>query len=404
MQRSSDAAQPGLSRSRARSQLAGAFCLNPHLACAFADRASALLKLPAPSKLQARLIRSCQGTPLLHNNRLAGGAGGLPPELQHPAFGVFTDWMWGGRRPHDMEAGSPSVSSPEGPQPSPETQYQLDEQDMRTAAELCDAAFPYYGTEVGELVGSAPASVSPACPAPILSPGLPSVAVQEELQQRVVPLLQKYFGDVAPWSLLSGLFAEGGRSELKPDWYAGHMQGPSGLGMRRYLAITGILLLLLEMKNGLKCDTDGDPGLQGFGYYSKFQQSPLRVPIYMHVSYMRTRVFGGCGMSPVRIVCTAGRFWASRLTSSATSKAAWEVLRRSCAPALLIEGEPFVDVVALRHSRPQSKTMRGNCLNCVVLPACSAGAAPARVGPGMAGLRGAVPLDAAAQPAVAGRR
>ncbi len=54
-----------------------------------------------------------------------------------------------------------------------------------------------------------------------------------------------------------------------------------------------ILLLLLEMKNGLKCDTDGDPGLQGFGYYSKFPQVPLRVPVYLHVSldYMRARVF-----------------------------------------------------------------------------------------------------------------
>ncbi len=201
------------------------FALNVNLACAFADRATALLKLPAPSKLQARLVASCQGRPLLQNNRLAGGAGSLPPELQHPAFGVFLDWVWGGRCPHEMEAGSPSASSPEGRQPSPGTQYQLDEEDMRTAAKLCDAASPYYRTEVGELVGSAPANVSPACPAPILSPGLSSVAVQEELQQRVVPLLQAYLNDAGPWSLLSSLFAEGGRAELKPDWYAGHMQG-----------------------------------------------------------------------------------------------------------------------------------------------------------------------------------
>ncbi len=109
-------------------------------------------------------------------------------------------------------------------------------------------------------------------------------------------------------------------------------------------------------------------------------------------------------MSPVRIFCTAGRFWASRLTGSTTGAAAWGVLHHTCAPALLIEGEAFVGVVALRHSRPQNRTCLGNCLNCVLLPACSAGAAPARVSPGVAGLRGALPLDAAAQPAVAGRR
>ncbi len=55
-----------------------------------------------------------------------------------------------------MEAGPlpASIPSPEGQQPGPGTQLQLDHEDMEAAAALCSITAKYYEDKVGELIAS----------------------------------------------------------------------------------------------------------------------------------------------------------------------------------------------------------------------------------------------------------
>ncbi|KAG2486858.1 hypothetical protein HYH03_014541 [Edaphochlamys debaryana] len=137
------------------------------------EYAQYLLNLPAPSKLQPTNLLLPDGSAMLQNWRLPGPQCGIPPQLQHPAFGVFLDWL------HKCKP---------------------NQDDMEAAACLCGVAASYYSKE-------------------------------EELRQLLVPKLRDYLsvGDQHDTLPQFSVRAED-KSHLKPDWcVVDNVNRPTGL-------------------------------------------------------------------------------------------------------------------------------------------------------------------------------
>ncbi|KXZ47209.1 hypothetical protein GPECTOR_37g215 [Gonium pectorale] len=119
--------------------------------------------LPAPSKLsplKEQSVPAAAGGPLVHNWRQAAPSS-IPAALQHPAFGMFLDWVKKGA---------------------------CSQEDMEAAAQLCAVAAPYYSYEA-------------------------------ELQSRVVPLLCEYLGVSRRQDSLTPFSLRDGECSVKPDWH-----------------------------------------------------------------------------------------------------------------------------------------------------------------------------------------